>query len=156
MGKPYIKKADNPENRLKVNLNDYYQDDEHTPKNRVRKEIRIIDDTEYVSIDSARLMQIYEAIRPKDMRFYFYILTQLTDNEIPIKLPFLEMRNYFKLRWIDDVRDAIERLERAGLLFKTNDKSGRYRVNPAFAWIGDRTRYIDPDSLELMKPKPQI
>ena len=141
-------------NKLKINPHDYFQNDDKTPKRAIRREIVIVDSTTPVKIDSARLMQVFEVITPRDLQYYFYILSMLEDTEQPIAVSHFDMRIFFKIKYVEQVAQAMKRLELAGLLFKLPRKAAQYIVNPAFAWIGDRTQYFDANSLELMKPKP--
>lgn len=136
--------------RLRINLQDY-NDNPFEGQNIVRTTVvEVIDHTSPVQIDSGRIMMCFQNLRAKDHKYYFYVLSKLERNDIPIKIDMQELRAFAMDRTRQVCQEGLDRLIVHGLIFRVEKRKGCYIVNPAYAWKGNRMDYIDTDSLPIV------
>jgi hypothetical protein len=137
---------------LSINPSDYPFHPDLTPKNQFRRAFVAIDETSPVQIDSTRLMVCFEALRAKDHKYYFYILSKLITNDLPIHVNLQEMRKYTKDRTYQMGQHGLNRLVKQGLLFRLENRNSQYIVNPVYAWKGNRLDYLDTAAFDSPTP----
>lgn len=130
-------------------LNDYPNPAEYTPKTGPQRTIVLKDETVYPQLDTMRLIAALQHVRARDHKYYYYILTVLVRNDIPIQVPMQELRGLFKEKYTDSIYRGYDRLCQAGLLIKQPNRRSTYFVNPAYAWKGNRADYLDISTLPL-------
>lgn len=137
---------------IKVDLANHYNDPIIAPISAIRKQQTIVDDTNPVNFDAARLALLFVYLRAKDFKYYFYIVARMTTNDRPVKVTSNEMRIALKEKYLSAVGAALSRLVTIGLLFKVEGKFEQYLINPAYAWRGNRIDYINTDNLPVVHP----
>jgi hypothetical protein len=134
--------------KLSVNLRDYRNDPFFDPKTAPYRTISYKDDKEYVKIDSIALATVFNKLRVKDFKYYFFMLERLVRNDEPVFVPHREMRLALGDNSVQTVSQAIARLAAEGLIIPEPKGRGKYFINPAFAWKGNRLEYLDLGALE--------
>ena len=107
-----------------------------------------VDDTNPVHIDSERLERVSGSLYKGDSMYYFYMLGRMVKNNIPVYANHGEMRDHFGVKYRVTVSISVERLIRAGLIFKVEGRRTAYLINPVYAWKGNRLDYLDKSSFE--------
>jgi len=137
--------------RLNLKLEDFYCNADIAPISAIRKEIVVMDSIEPVKVDAMRVAPVFQNLRAKDFKYYFYVLGLLEANDRPITINMQVMRVLMSDKWLTDVAKGLTRLVAAGLLFKMEGKKQTYIVNPVYAWKGDRLQYFNTDDLPLIR-----
>jgi len=136
--------------KLKINLKDY-NDSPFEGQNIVRRTVlEVCDPTSPVQIDSGRIMMCFQSLRAKDHKYYFYVLSKLERNDIPIKIDMQDLKAFAMDRSREVCQQGLERLVVQGLIFRVEHRRACYIVNPAYAWKGNRFDYINTDSLPIV------
>lgn len=134
---------------LHIDLTQYPYPADYTPKNTPHRTIVLKDDNIYPQIDCIRLIPVIHNLRVRDHKYYFYALSQLERNDIPVHVPMESLRALLQEKYTSEIYKAFDRLCKAGLLFKQPFKRSMYFVNPAYAWKGNRADYLDISTLPL-------
>lgn len=99
-------------------------------------------------IDSERIMRVFNRLRAKDFKYYFYILDKMERNDRAVFVDQKHMRDFLGDNKVQTVAAGIDRLVQQGLLFRPENTRGRYIVNPVYAWKGNRLDYLDLSTFE--------
>lgn len=114
----------------------------------LQRVISYVDVSIPTQVDSIRLMRVFNVLRSKDFKYYFYILDKLERNNKAVFIDQRDMRDKLGDNSVQLVSKGIERLIQQGLLFRPENTRGRYIVNPVYAWKGNRLDYLDLSTFE--------
>lgn len=137
------KRHNSPDCTLKFNPEHYSNDPILAPISAFSRVISYKDDTQPVNIDSARLMLTKSPLRIGDYHTYFYILSKLERNDLIINVTAREIYRALSFTSRERAAESLTRLRRAGLIVQMEENTGKYIVNPLFAWKGNRLDYLD-------------
>jgi len=110
-----------------------------------------------IHLDLSLLLPAFMQLPASSLRIYIVLLKRLERNDMPVFLQPSDIKQELgHKQQSTDMFTAARELERFRLIIREKGKYNYYWINPLFAWVGERTDYIDSSTVPFMARMPNV